>query len=277
LTVSVSCQLFVQQASGGKGASLQNYNNELVKCIDDLREKREEVNRQILSSEEEKAKIQKDLSILTERLQKINENLVRKTQARNEYDKTIQETEAAYMKVPTFVAIRSVRCSSCRRPGSQRPLFSLSCRFWRVHRPCCTCSSARASTCRKRSNLLSKVVVRAFDEFHVPAKLPIVSFSLHFVSSISNCVFMHCILRVYLSQSKPPVSTPSGSVTPLNYTQSCELKLVRPHAGKPEASFNPRDSLGREFGELRMPRCRPGLSLLRMKRLHDLRRHHLRY
>eukprot|EP00591_Stephanopyxis_turris_P004826 CAMPEP_0195507164 /NCGR_PEP_ID=MMETSP0794_2-20130614/678_1 /TAXON_ID=515487 /ORGANISM="Stephanopyxis turris, Strain CCMP 815" /LENGTH=113 /DNA_ID=CAMNT_0040633757 /DNA_START=65 /DNA_END=406 /DNA_ORIENTATION=- len=86
-------------ASGGKGASLQNYNNELVKCIDDLREKREEVNRQILSSEEEKAKIQKDLSILTERLQKINENLVRKTQARNEYDKTIQETEAAYMKI----------------------------------------------------------------------------------------------------------------------------------------------------------------------------------
>ena len=49
----------ITQASGGKGASLQNYNNELVKCIDDLREKREEVNRQILASEEEKAKIQK--------------------------------------------------------------------------------------------------------------------------------------------------------------------------------------------------------------------------
>ncbi len=95
----LSFVLSFEEASGGKGASLQNYNNELVKCIDDLREKREEVNRQILASEEEKAKIQKDLSILTERLQKINENLVRKTQARNEYDKTIQETEAAYMKV----------------------------------------------------------------------------------------------------------------------------------------------------------------------------------
>ena len=32
-------------------------------------------------------------------LQKINESLVRKTQARNEYDKTVQETEAAYMKI----------------------------------------------------------------------------------------------------------------------------------------------------------------------------------
>ncbi|CAE7586742.1 DIP13 [Symbiodinium sp. KB8] len=82
-----------------QGATLQNYNNELVKSIEDLREKREELNRQILKEEEDKAKIQKELSILTDRLQKINESLVRKTQARNEYDKTIQETEAAYMKI----------------------------------------------------------------------------------------------------------------------------------------------------------------------------------
>jgi len=32
-----------------QGASLQNYNNELVKCIEDLREKREEINRQVCS------------------------------------------------------------------------------------------------------------------------------------------------------------------------------------------------------------------------------------
>ena len=82
-----------------QGATLQNYNNELVKCIEDLREKREEVNRQILQEEEEKAKIQKDLSILTDRLSKINESLARKVQARNEHDKTIQETEAAYIKI----------------------------------------------------------------------------------------------------------------------------------------------------------------------------------
>ena len=82
-----------------QGASLQNYNNELVKCIEDLREKREEINRQILKEEEEKAKIQRDLSILTDRLSKINEALTRKSQARNEYDRTIQETEGAYMKI----------------------------------------------------------------------------------------------------------------------------------------------------------------------------------
>lgn len=83
----------------GQGASLQNYNNELVKCIEDLREKREEINRQILKDEEDKAKIQRDISVLTDRLSKINENLTRKVTARNEYDRTIQETEGAYMKI----------------------------------------------------------------------------------------------------------------------------------------------------------------------------------
>ena len=45
------------------------------------------------------AKIQNDLRILTERLARINDNLARKITSRNEYDKTIQETEAAYSKI----------------------------------------------------------------------------------------------------------------------------------------------------------------------------------
>jgi Sjoegren syndrome nuclear autoantigen 1 len=86
-------------AGSGPPANLGNFNSELVKCLEDLRERREEVNRAILLEEEEKAKIQKDISLLTDRLSKINESLVRKNQARNEYDKTIQESEQAYMKV----------------------------------------------------------------------------------------------------------------------------------------------------------------------------------
>ena len=82
-----------------QGATLQNCNNELVKCIEDLRENREEINRQILKEEEEKAKIQSDLNILTDRLSSINENLAKKIQARNEYDITIQSAEEAYMKI----------------------------------------------------------------------------------------------------------------------------------------------------------------------------------
>ena len=49
--------------------------------------------------EEEKMKIQNDLRILTERLARVNESLAKKIAARTEYDRTIAETEAAYMKV----------------------------------------------------------------------------------------------------------------------------------------------------------------------------------
>lgn len=78
---------------------LQNYNSELVTCIEDLREKREALNRTILQEEEEKAKIQKNISLMTDRLAKLNDNLSKRVQARQEYDKTIEETEQAYMKI----------------------------------------------------------------------------------------------------------------------------------------------------------------------------------
>ncbi|KAL3157594.1 Sjoegren syndrome nuclear autoantigen 1 [Trebouxia sp. C0010 RCD-2024] len=54
-----------------QGAALQSHNNELVKCIEDLREKREEVQKQIRDEEAEKSKLQQDL----------------------------QETEGAYIKI----------------------------------------------------------------------------------------------------------------------------------------------------------------------------------
>ena len=67
--------------------------------IEDLCTKRDELQKQILNEEEEKSKIQNDIRILSERLAKINESLAKKIASRNEYDKTIAETEAAYMKV----------------------------------------------------------------------------------------------------------------------------------------------------------------------------------
>lgn len=70
--------------------------------IEDLCNKRDELQKQILVEEEEKCKIQNDLRILTERLARINESLAKKIASRNEYDKTIAETEAAYMKVSHY-------------------------------------------------------------------------------------------------------------------------------------------------------------------------------
>lgn len=81
------------------GAQLQGYNNELVKCIEDLCFKRDELQSQILTEEDEKFKIQTDIHILSERLRVISESLAKKIQARNEYDRTIAETENAYNKI----------------------------------------------------------------------------------------------------------------------------------------------------------------------------------
>ncbi|XP_791762.1 Sjoegren syndrome nuclear autoantigen 1 homolog [Strongylocentrotus purpuratus] len=82
-----------------QAAALQSYNNELVKCIEELCLKRDDVHKQIKQEEEEKTKVQNDLRILTEKLAKLNESLAKKIATRNEYDKTIGETEAAYMKI----------------------------------------------------------------------------------------------------------------------------------------------------------------------------------
>lgn len=61
------------------------------------------MHRQTIIEEEEKTRIQNDIRILTERLAKVNESLAKKMAQRNEFDKTIAETEAAYMKVCMFI------------------------------------------------------------------------------------------------------------------------------------------------------------------------------
>lgn len=101
-----------------QGAALQNYNNELVKCeyawsrlaidrsiillhlgIEDLCAKRDELQRQILIEEEDKHKFENEIRASSEKLARINENLAKKITARTEFDRTISETEAAYMKI----------------------------------------------------------------------------------------------------------------------------------------------------------------------------------
>eukprot|EP00906_Rhabdomonas_costata_P018433 RCo026926 len=81
------------------GATLQSTNNELVKCIEELREKREEANRQIQKEEEEKARIVSEIQILSDRLAKVDDNLARRYAAKAEYDKAISETENAFQKI----------------------------------------------------------------------------------------------------------------------------------------------------------------------------------
>uniref|UniRef100_A0A1A7XZW3 Sjogren syndrome nuclear autoantigen 1 n=1 Tax=Iconisemion striatum TaxID=60296 RepID=A0A1A7XZW3_9TELE len=82
-----------------QGAALQAYNNELVKCIEELCSKREELNRQIHQEEDEKERLEHDIRVLSEKLSRVNESLARRLSARTTLDRTIAETEAAYAKI----------------------------------------------------------------------------------------------------------------------------------------------------------------------------------
>lgn len=82
-----------------QGASMQNYNNQLISVLEELKDQRDELNSAILKEEEEKSALQREISLLTERLARVNDSLSRKSQARAEYDRTIAETESAYMKI----------------------------------------------------------------------------------------------------------------------------------------------------------------------------------
>ena len=81
-----------------QGASLQSYNNELVQCLEDLRNKRESLNN-IIIEEEKKSEILKRLELLKDELSKIDDSLNNKLKERDNFDHTIEETEAAYNKI----------------------------------------------------------------------------------------------------------------------------------------------------------------------------------
>jgi Sjoegren syndrome nuclear autoantigen 1 len=82
-----------------QGEVLVSYNNQLVKCIEDMREKMDTVTKKITKLEEEKIKVTENITNLTEQLSNIEETLAKNINAKNKYAQTIQETEAAYMKI----------------------------------------------------------------------------------------------------------------------------------------------------------------------------------
>lgn len=67
--------------------------------LDELRAKKNKIMTDKENEITNRTKHESDLRELTEQLSRINDSLGRKVSARNEYDTTIQETEAAYLKI----------------------------------------------------------------------------------------------------------------------------------------------------------------------------------
>ncbi|KJP87955.1 hypothetical protein AK88_02389 [Plasmodium fragile] len=81
-----------------KAMPLIKSEDELSKCIEMLRIKRQDIHEQILK-EEDKERMQKEIAMLNEKLQEVCHSITKKLQTRLEYDRTIKETSAAYTKI----------------------------------------------------------------------------------------------------------------------------------------------------------------------------------
>uniref|UniRef100_A0A6M2DKY7 Putative sjoegren syndrome nuclear autoantigen 1 protein n=1 Tax=Xenopsylla cheopis TaxID=163159 RepID=A0A6M2DKY7_XENCH len=81
------------------GAALQSYNQELVKNLEDLIKKRNDLQCIIEKQEEEKCRVQKEIERLSYKLVQLNESLAQRIAAREDYDRLIAETEAGYVKI----------------------------------------------------------------------------------------------------------------------------------------------------------------------------------
>ena len=78
---------------------MNNTNTELIKCIEGIKGARDEIQAEINVEEEEKRQIEEQMRSLQDRLNELNASLKKKYTARGEYDKTIGETEGAFVKI----------------------------------------------------------------------------------------------------------------------------------------------------------------------------------
>ena len=67
--------------------------------MDSITQQKNEIQLMINQEEEEKRQIEEQMRALAERLDYINQSLTRKYSTRNEYEKTIQETQNAFNKI----------------------------------------------------------------------------------------------------------------------------------------------------------------------------------
>lgn len=85
--------------SAKQGAALQNYNNELVKCLEDLCERRAKLQADICQDEREKQSLEAQMNQIRERLGRVQSSLDDKMKTLAQYDRTISDTQDAYMKI----------------------------------------------------------------------------------------------------------------------------------------------------------------------------------
>lgn len=71
----------------------------MVKSLQGLRERRDNLLLDIQKDQEEKAEVDKKISSIKEQLFELTQSLQRKEEIKNEFDQVIKNTESAYLKL----------------------------------------------------------------------------------------------------------------------------------------------------------------------------------
>ena len=82
-----------------QGAALQSYNNELVKSIEELLQRRATLNKAIEAESLEKSRLEEQRRAVEERLASVDTSLQAKLDQRAEYDKVIGEAEKVSLEL----------------------------------------------------------------------------------------------------------------------------------------------------------------------------------
>ena len=86
-----------------QGATLQTFNAELIRSLEGLQERRKNIIVDIKKEEERKKDLEQYIIKLQAEIETLNELLERKIEIRNEFEKTISNTEGAYKKVKYYL------------------------------------------------------------------------------------------------------------------------------------------------------------------------------
>lgn len=81
------------------GVDVQSTSNELVSLIEDMKERRTELDRVIKKEEDERLKLLATIKGLQDQLAVVEDSLSKKHAARTEFDRTISETSQAFAKI----------------------------------------------------------------------------------------------------------------------------------------------------------------------------------
>jgi len=92
-------QKTIEEIMAQQGAALQNYNNELVKCLEDLCQRRQRLTKEIEQDTVLLKQVEQEVAKLTAKMNALQTSLNKKIETKGEYDRTIREGEANYMKI----------------------------------------------------------------------------------------------------------------------------------------------------------------------------------